>query len=226
MRCHLHTGLPEAPPRSPKARTQRTQRTIISKSYAPAPPQRRRAVSRADREERRRQERVRKAAVYCADIVSSGDWQDAVAERVTDYVSQETWQRLLRGRRARQCKALARAADNLLAGKQKIHKTLGFLASRGVRLLGGGDVVQAFTEELVSAIPIPALDAKLIAAARGIQVTGVLLCVMSGRDLMRCDCFIALALTETKTQVKKILLTAMNDWVRLRAFPPQEARRN
>jgi hypothetical protein len=164
---------------------------------------------------------VQKAADYCADVVIGSGWVDAIAERASGYVSEETWQRLLRGRRGRYCKALARVAEHILAGKQKIHNALGFLASRGVRLLGGSDAIQAFTEELVDAIPLPLLDVKLVAAARGIQVTGVFLCVADDRDLTRCECFIALALTETKAQVKKILLTAMTDWANLRKFPPK-----
>ena len=74
----------------------------------------------------------------------------------------------------------------------------------------------------MSALPLP-FDAKIAAAARGGQATGVLLCVMSGSDLTRCQCFIDLALAETKAQVKKILVMAMTDWTRLRAFPPKEA---
>lgn len=146
-----------------------------------------------------------------------------VAERAADYVSDKTWHRLLRGTRRRQCRALACAAGDLLAAKQGIHNTLGVVASRGVRLLGGGNAAQAFTEELIAAIPIPPLDAKLVAAARGIQATGVLLCVMGGRDLTRCDCFIALALAETKVRVKKLFATAMSDWTKLRTFPPRAA---
>ena len=189
LRCYLHVGLPEAPPRLPKPRGQRARRTRVSSFHAPAPRQRRQTASRAEREQRRREERVQKAADFCADVVIGGGWVDTVAERASGYVSEETWQRLLRGRRGRYCKALARAAENILAGKQKIHNALGFLASRGVRLLGGSDAIQAFTEELVDAIPLPLLDVKLVAAARGIQVTGVFLCVADDRDLTRCAVF-------------------------------------
>lgn len=166
---------------------------------------------------------MRKAAEYCADLVSSGDWADVVADRATDYVSETTWQRLLWGRHGRQCRALAHVAEDLLAGKREIHNALGFVASLGVRLLGGRGAVQAFTDELVSALPLPVLDTKLVAAARGIQATGVLLCVVSGRDLTRCDCFIALALAETKARVRKILVTAMTDWTKLGTFPQRPA---
>jgi hypothetical protein len=220
MRCHHHTGLPEAPPRLPKPSTGRARRTsTASHSFAPPPPRCKPTQSRAEREERRRQERVRRAAEYCADIVAS-DWEDVVAERAAGYVCEETWNQLLRSRRRRTCRALAEAANDLLRGRQKIHGFVGFLAGRGIRFLGGSDAVQAFAQELVAAIPLPT-DAKFVAAARGLQVTGVLLCVMNDRDLTRCECFIDLALNETKAQVKKILITAMGDWTRLGAFPPK-----
>jgi hypothetical protein len=97
---------------------------------------------------------VQKAAEYCADVITSG-WEDMVAGRAAGYVSDEAWHQLLRGRRKRHCKALAQAADDLLSGNQKIHTFLGFLAARGIRLWGGSDAVQAFVQELVSAIPLP-----------------------------------------------------------------------
>jgi hypothetical protein len=55
-------------------------------------------------------------------------------------------------------------------------------------------------------------------------VTGVLLCLVSGDDLTRCQCFIDLALSETKTQVKKILVAAINDWTGLANFPARMDR--
>jgi hypothetical protein len=223
MRCHHHVGLPEAPSRLPRPRSQRTPRTRDSASYDPASPQRRQSVGQAERAELRRQERVRKVSEYCADVVGSGSWADTVAERATDYVSEKTWQRLIRGRRGRQCRALARTAEGVLTGKRDIHNMLGIIASRSVRLLGGSDAAQDFTNELVSALPIPVLDAKLVAAARGIQVTGVLICVVRGRELTKCDCFIALALAETKAQVRKLLVAAMTDWTKLQMFRPKSA---
>lgn len=56
--------------------------------------------------------------------------------------------------------------------------------------------------------------------ARGLQVTGILLCLVDGRDLTRCQCFIDLALAETKSRVKQILLAAMDDWTRLATYTP------
>ena len=64
----------------------------------------------------------------------------------------------------------------------------------------------------------------MIAVARGIQVAGILLCVMDNRDLTKCECFIDLALAETKEQVNQILVAAMFDWASLVRFRPQASR--
>ena len=149
-------------------------------------------------------------------------WQEAVADRGSSYVSDATWERLFRGRRRNRCKALAQIAKEFLDTKDEIHSVFGSLASGLLALLGAGDAAQAFAAELVSHIPLPT-DAKIIAAARGIQVTGILLCVINGHDLDRCQCFIDLALELTKTQVKKLLLAAIDDWAKLRAFAPRVA---
>ena len=60
--------------------------------------------------------------------------------------------------------------------------------------LGAGGAARAFTEELAANIPIGPVDAKMIAVARGVQVAGILLCVMDGRELAKCECFRDLAL--------------------------------
>ena len=56
-----------------------------------------------------------------------------------------------------------------------VHKGIGKLIGWLVGKLGVGDAVCAFAEELASNIPLPT-DAKMVAVARGLQVTGVLLC--------------------------------------------------
>jgi hypothetical protein len=149
-------------------------------------------------------------------------WPEAVADRATSYVSQATWDRLFQWRRTKRCKMLARIAAAFLEAKDKIHSILGSLASGLLAFLGGGDAAQAFADELVSNIPLP-MDAKITAAARGIQVTGILLCVVNGNDLEQCQCFIDLALELTKTQVKRLLVAAADDWIKLRAFPARPA---
>lgn len=145
-------------------------------------------------------------------------WQETVAERASTYVTDSTWQQLFRGRRRRRCKILAGIANAVLAGKKKLHDLVGWVASWLASTFGAGRVAQAFVRELASNIPLPP-DAKLVAVARGAQVTGVLLCLANGDDVRQCQCFIDLALDETKTQVKKILIAALSDWTGLAAFP-------
>jgi hypothetical protein len=168
-------------------------------------------------------ERVREAAVFCADSLS-GSWEAAVADRITGY-AQTSWQRLSRSHRKRNCQALARAAKSILSAKEQIHRAAGTLFGWAAGALGASGAVRAFTDELASSIPLPT-DAKMIAAARGIQVAGILLCVMDNRDLTKCECFIDLALAETKERVNQILVTAMSDWANLARFHPKSPGRS
>ena len=168
----------------------------------------------------RAQERewVKKAAVFCADSLSDG-WQEAVADRITGYAG-SAWQRLKRSHRKRNCKALARIARSILEAKTQIHKAVGRMFGWAAGALGADDDARAFTEELASKIPLTPLDAKMVAVARGVQVAGILLCVMDDRDLTKCECFIDLALAETKERVNQILIAAMSDWTGLARFRP------
>jgi hypothetical protein len=166
---------------------------------------------------RRDSERVAAVARFCSDIVTDG-WRETVADRATEYATDEIWQQLFRRRRRRRCKLLAKLASAVLAGKKKLHDLVGSFAGGLSALIGGDRIMQAFVRELASKIPLPP-DAKLVAIARALQVTGVLLCIANGDELARCQCFIDLALDETKTRVKKILVAAAEDWRLLAAFP-------
>jgi hypothetical protein len=110
-----------------------------------------------------------------------------------------------------------------LDAKQDLHDGLGWMASGALGLLGVGDAARAFAQELVANLPLP-VDAKLVAAARGVQVTGIALCIFGGGDLTRCQCFIDLALAETKSRVRKMLVAAVGDWSGLGAFAPKTRR--
>ena len=89
--------------------------------------------------------------------------------------------------------------------------------------LGAGAPARAFTVELASNIALP-VDAKMIAVARGLQVAGILLCVMDNRGLTKCQCFIDLAMAETKERANAMLVAAMSDWTNLARFRPQPAQ--
>jgi len=178
-----------------------------------------RAAAQAARADQRRRERVEEAADFCADVALSG-WQVLVADRAGAYLTQATWKQLFRGRHRKRCQALAQYAARMLAGKQGIHTAMGSLASSLLARLGSGDIAQAMAAELVSSLPLP-FDAKIVAAARGLQASGVALCLANGSDLTRCQCFIDLALSETKERVSSILKAATTDWVNLRSYPPR-----
>jgi len=169
--------------------------------------------------EEKRRERVKAAADYCGGFLADG-WADTVAERATDYVSQETWDRLFR-RRSNQCKALARLAQRVLTTKDQLHDWIGTLVAWLLSLIGINVTVREFAGALASNIPITPVDVKMIAVARGLQVSGIALCIFRDEDITRCQCFIDLALAETKTRIKNILAAAIDDWVKLAIFPPQ-----
>jgi hypothetical protein len=176
---------------------------------------------RARKKEARNEKIVEDAAAFCSELLMDGAWQKTVANRATNYVSDPTWKGLFGGRRTARCKILAKLAADILAGKQWVHDALGSMGGWFMALLGSSKFEQSLVRELIKKLPLP-WDAKLIATARGVQITGILLCLADGRDITRCECFIALALEETKARVKKILAAALSDWVHLAEFPPKE----
>jgi hypothetical protein len=217
MRCHCHKGMPEAGPRHPAKNRKRAPSSVRTASArSPGIPPRRRP-SRRLTPEQRRERRIEAAAEFCADSLTSS-WQDAVADHATDYVTDTTWRYLKRAGRRRQCRALAKIASSILAFKKGIHGLVGVAVGRVAFWVTASQAAEAFTREVATNIPLPP-DAKLIAAARAAQVAGVLLCLVKGDSLLRCECFIALALNETKTQVKKILLAGASDWTNLARYP-------
>jgi hypothetical protein len=165
----------------------------------------------------RRKKRVEDAANFCAEVLTDG-WQKTVETKAVEYVSKRTLRRLSRRRRIRRCKLLAKFASDVLAGKKWVHDVVGSFVRWLVSLLGGNWFVQVLAKNIASKLPLP-WDAKIIAVARGIQIVGVFLCIANDQDLTRCQCFIDLAVEETKTRVKQILAAAVDDWTDLKNFP-------
>lgn len=165
--------------------------------------------------------RIEEAAEFCADSLSA-TWQDAVTDRICDYAG-TAWGRLKRSRRKRNCKALARLAAAIMQGHQQIHQLVGRSVGWISGIFGAGDFTRAFAAELTANIPLGPIDAKVIAVARGLQVSGIVLCLMGENDLTKCQCFIDLALSETKERVKQILIAAMSDWTHLARFTPSHS---
>jgi hypothetical protein len=175
------------------------------------------AARKAAAEEARRKKRVEEAESFCVDILTDG-WKKAVEAKISDYVTKQAFQQLSRGRHRKTCRSLAKFATEVLKGKKWLHDVVGSIARWIVSLLTGNWAVQIFARKLAAKIPLP-WDTKIIAVARGIQIVGIFLCVVDGRELTRCQCFIDLAIEETKTRVKEMLATALDDWEKLANFP-------
>ena len=165
-------------------------------------------------------DRVVSALDHCARLVTSEQWRDAVAGMVIDRVPDKTWTALLTSGRSDRCLALAdTAADVLIAGKSPRGPV-----TRRMRVAAGlGRTDQRFARQLARRIKLPAA-ARATAVGRGLQVTGILLCLADGQDLDRCQCFVDLARTEFKQRVKQILVAAAHDWVNLALYPGRGQR--
>jgi hypothetical protein len=166
--------------------------------------------------EERRKKRVEEAQDFCVDVLTDG-WQDAVEARVADYITTDALRRISK-RQRNACKSLATFASKVLDCKDRLHEAVASVVRWIVALLTGNWAVQVIARKLATKIPLP-WDAKMVAVARGIQVIGVLVCLNDGRDLTHCQCFIDLAINETKERVKQILATAVGDWRNLARFP-------
>jgi hypothetical protein len=225
-RCSKHRGQPAEGPRHPKSprkraakpaarrRTSTTKSSALRSSGAGRPPARQ-ASSKA--KERKRQERIEKAVKVVREVATDG-WQATVADRATEYITDHTWNKLFTARRSGLCKALAELAAETLATKKKLHSAVGWVAAWFMKRIGTGQLAVTVARELAENLPLP-MDAKFTAVARGVQMTGIVVCLADGRDLTRCPCFVDLALSETKERVKKILAAAVDDWAGLAHFP-------
>lgn len=146
-RCFQHKGFPEAPPQQRRSTSRRNSSNLRTsrprRMTRPARKQtawrqaERSRIREANRElerARQRSDRVKKAADYCADVLTDS-WQNAVADRATEYIDAELWDRLFRSRRKKHCHTLAQMALAILAGRDLIHALLG---------TAGGFVARAF----------------------------------------------------------------------------------
>ncbi len=234
MRCHVksHRGQPAVPPGQGRPRKRvsgqsrrrsvrtgpRPQRSRSSRRPAKRRTRKKKAP-RAHTPERltaRQQQRVDAAVQACSDVLADG-WKETVADRASEYVTTGTFEALKRHRR-RRCRGLADIAQAILDGRTKLHDLIGSFAGWLASVVGRSRIEQRFAREFAKRIPLPN-EGKLITAARGVQVAGVLLCVLNDDDLSRCQCFIDLALEQSKTALKRLLETAMENWMALTAFP-------
>ena len=188
-------------PRVPSRRSSSRTRGSPPSGTRPAPRYSGRAAVRlatpASPTPRRVQERkrVREAAVFCADSLS-GSWEAAVADRISDY-AQTSWQRLSVVPAETKLRGAGTHSPIDPGRKAQIHRLVGKLVGWAHALLALAGLPAPSPKNWHRTFRSP-IDAKMIAVARGIQVAGILLCVMDNRELTKCECFRDLALAETK----------------------------
>ncbi|TCJ33276.1 hypothetical protein [Parafrankia sp. BMG5.11] len=151
-------------------------------------------------------------------MVANPNLQEIVRERATGYVSEQTWQRLTRTWSGRRCSTLAKLARAILEGRDRLHERLGEAANQALELLNRTSAERQFASELVKQLPLPVVDDNLIATARGLQVTGIVVCVARSRSLTQCACFTDVVLVEGQAKVKSLITAGMEDWAGLGAL--------
>jgi hypothetical protein len=215
QRCYRHKGLPalaigERAKKPPKQAPSRTRYTAPRAPVASS-----RSNLRAARAKEREKRLVEEAVAYFEDAIKDGALA-AATDHASEYASEKTWSRLTKGWSGRRCQALAQIARDVLDGKDQIHAGVGKFAGYVVGIFRGEALERAFAEEIAKRIPLPILDEKLTATARGLQITGIGVCFIQGYDISYCACFVDVAKTEGKALVKKMVLAGVDDWTSLR----------
>jgi hypothetical protein len=130
-------------------------------------------------------------------------------------VSDQTWQRLTRGWSGRRCSALAKLARTILEAQDRLRGGLVEATDRTLGLLNRSSVERQFAAELVKRLPLPGVGENLIATARGLQVTGIVVCVARNSPLTECACFTDVVRVEGQAKVKSLIAAGMADWAGL-----------
>jgi hypothetical protein len=153
----------------------------------------------------------REAAKICADAIVGQDVLAAFDTQITDYVSGELIDKLSKNWDGKQCDELAKLARGLLAAKGYFYRVIQIALNWLMLKLGYGDTARFFACQLVCALPV-AWYAKLVAAARIIQITGICLCFANDRKLTECECLHDLVLFEGKEAIGRLMTAAVNNW--------------
>jgi hypothetical protein len=140
-----------------------------------------------------------------------GSFAAAIKAQLVQTTSEKTVDLLTSHWHGSQCDELAAAARRLLSLKGLLQKFLSYILTRITRALGYGDAVSSFVDELVTAVPVP-WTAKVTAAARIIQLTGIWLCLINDLDLTDCSCLIDLVRAEGLDALGQLLAAATQNW--------------
>lgn len=146
---------------------------------------------------------------------------DAVAERAVDYTDERVWKLLCKRWQPNRCLQMAKLARAILDGKKKLHQLIGTATDRILERIGAEPIERLFARKLVEGLPIPFVDTKAVAAARGLQLVGICLCLMHD-ELPQCACLADLVRNEAKDRLTKLLGAAADDWTGLGQIQPKE----
>lgn len=151
------------------------------------------------------------AATLCLDVIEQGGSAAVIAERASAYVSEKTWETLVKRHRRGSCDDLAHLARSILNGKDRLHEAVGRAAGGLFGLLGRPRIERVFAQEVARRIPLP-VDAKLAAAARGLQIAGIYVCIIGTRDLADCACLREVLKVEGEERLQQLAQGGMEDW--------------
>lgn len=153
---------------------------------------------------------LEEAVRFCIEISQDGG-ESAIAQRAAEYVSEETWKALLYKYRSGGCDDLAKLARQILEGKKKLHDLVARAAGGLLGILGRSRIERLFAQEVARNIPLP-MDGKLAAAARGLQIAGIYICLVGDQQISECACMQDVVKTEGKARFKKLLESSIEDW--------------
>jgi len=186
-------------------------------AYKPPP-------KRAEAKPRQRQElsqaAKREAAKMCADAILGQGVLTAFDAQIADYVSERLVEELARNWDGRQCNEIAKLARGLLAVRSYFYKALQIVLNWVMMKAGYGETARLFACQLVTAIPV-VWYAKLVAAARILQISGICLCVINDRSLTECKCLQDLVAFEGKEAIGRLMTGAVHDWREIARRVPQ-----
>jgi hypothetical protein len=107
----------------------------------------------------------------------------------------------------------------LLGLKGYLTKILQVALNWVMKKTGSGTLPRLVVCQLVAAIPLP-WNAKLVAVARVLQVTGICLCFSHDR-LMECRCLHDLVQFESMQAIGHLLTGATHDWREIAEWMPE-----
>lgn len=216
VRCFQHPGQPAGRVTAPRKRPVKRVQPVRQVPRQPTTP---RLATRTQRRPQppaqaaREHQRAEKATQLCLDLLESGGTA-LIAERASAYVADETWKTLVRRHRRTGCDDLAELARNILNGTDRLHEAFGRAAGRVFGWLGRPPIERVFAQELARRIPLP-VGAQLAAAARGLQIAGIYVCIVGSGGLADCACLQDLLRFEGTERLQLLVQGGMQDWQEL-----------